>query len=334
MKLLLYTLILFCNFCLAQRSDFKHIDFIRADNIAALNQGASLNNLPVLTHKLTSQLPTEVEKFRAIYTWICLNIKGDPNQHNLVSKKRRQLANDSIGFINWNNEFKKTAFNTLLSKKETMCTGYAYLIKEMCFLAKIESEIINGYARTVDSNIKSLDDVNHSWNAVKLNNKWYLCDATWSSGHMISGVIFVKDYNDGYFLADPILYAKSHYPYDKKWLLNEKLIESDFIAGPLVYEETFKHNIIPIYPEEMNITINKNSEIDFSFQSFKGISLKNVALVKISNKNEKSLKIYDIKMKNGLIMFKYQFKHRGLHDVHLRIDEDIVATYTVSVTKT
>jgi len=334
MKYTFLFLLFNCLITHAQLSDFKHIDFTRADNLAKLNQGASLSNLPVLTHKLTAQLPSDVEKLRAIYTWVCLNIKGDPNQHNLVTKKRKQFGNDSLAYFRWNNEFKTIAFKKLLNKKETMCTGYAYLIKEMCFLANIKSEIINGYARTADSNVKKLDDVNHSWNAVKLNNKWYLCDATWSSGYMISGVIFVKDYNDGYFLAEPELFAKSHYPFEKKWLLNDCLIHSDFVAGPLVYEETFKHHVIPISPEKMQIEIPKSTIINFSFKSEENIGFDQVDLVKLVRKNEKELKIYDMKTENGIIKFKCLFKHRGLQDVHLRINDDIVATYTVNVTKT
>ena len=73
-----------------------------------------------------------------------------------------------------------------------MCTGYAYLIKEMCFIADLDCEIIDGYARAFDANVNGLESLNHSWNAVKLNNKWYLCDATWSSGYMVNNSLFVK----------------------------------------------------------------------------------------------------------------------------------------------
>src|SRR5690606_12898203 len=125
--------------------------------------------------------------------------------------------------------------------KKTMCTGYAYLIKEMCFLANIESKIIDGYGRTTASNVDSLETINHSWNAVKLNNKWYLCDATWSSGYTLNNYLFIKDYNDGYFLTDPILFATNHYPIDKKWFLNITLEQSEFESPPLVYGELFKH---------------------------------------------------------------------------------------------
>ncbi|WP_439150877.1 transglutaminase domain-containing protein [Winogradskyella sp.] len=214
--LFIWAFIIFSKLTLAQISDFKHIDFTKVDNIVKLHEGNELNNLPLLAHKLTSKLPTGVEKFRAIYLWVCLNINGDAYQHNKVSRKRKKFKNDSLGYIAWNEDFKKIAFKKLLKYKTIMCTGYAYLIKELCFIADIECEIIDGYARSFETNVEALKSINHSWNAVKLNNKWYLCDATWSSGYMINGSIFVKDYNNGYFLTDPILFAKNHYPLRQK----------------------------------------------------------------------------------------------------------------------
>ncbi|HBK71370.1 MAG TPA: hypothetical protein DDZ39_06920 [Flavobacteriaceae bacterium] len=331
MKNIFLFLVLTFNICNAQLSDFKTIDFVKADSIAKINEGASLANLPILAQSLTQKLPTQVEKFRAIYTWVCSNITGDINQHNKISRKRKKFQSDSLSYLKWNNKHKKIAFKKLLKHKKTMCTGYAYLIKELCFLANIECEIIDGYGRTVYSNIESLELINHSWNAVKLNNKWYLCDATWSSGYVIENALFVKDYNEGYFLAEPLLFVKNHYPVNKKWLLNETLINTEFIASPLVYGEAFKHEIIPISPEIMNVAINKNSEINFSFKSLKKSLISKTSLVKISNGNEKLLTIYHLKNKNGLIEFKHKFKHKGFFDVHLKIDKDIVATYTINV---
>jgi hypothetical protein len=328
-----FFLIFIINSSNAQVSDFKTIDFTLADNIAKLNEGSSLYNLPLLAHKLTFKLPTEAEKFRAIYTWVCNNITGDSNQHNKVSKKRRKLKNDSIGYIKWNNEYKKIAFKKLLKYKKTMCTGYAYLIKELCFLANIKCKIVNGYGRAVESNIEKLESVNHSWNAVKLNNKWYLCDATWSSGYMINESLFVQDYNDGYFLTDPILFAKNHFPIQKKWFLNDNLINTEFIASPIVYGKTFEHKIIPISPKELNTTTKKNEEISFIFKLLKNISTDKISLIQIYGINKKPFKIYNLKNENGLIMFNYTFTHKGFYDVHLKIENDIVATYTIKVTK-
>lgn len=328
-----FLLCLFLNVSLAQISDFNHIDFTKADNIVKLNEGKELDNLPLLAFQLTHKLSSDIEKFRAIYTWICHNISGDAYQHNLVSRKREKFKNDSLGYIAWNNEFKKIAFKKLLKHKKTMCTGYAYLIKEMCFIADIECKIIDGYARSFETNVEALESFNHSWNAVKLDNKWYLCDATWSSGYMINGSLFVKDYNDGYFLTEPILFAKNHYPLQKKWFLNDSLIKRKFIPEPIVYGETFKQKVIPIGPQKLNTTITKKEEISFTFKSLKAISIDDVSLVRISGIKETPYKIYELKNENDIISFKYAFKHKGFYDVHLKIENDIVATYVIEVVK-
>ena len=112
-----YFFIFFISIGYAQVSDFNTVNFTRADNIAKLNEGYSLENLPLLAHNLTYNLPTDVEKFRAIYTWVCNNIKSDIRQDDIVTNKRKKLKNDSIAYIKWNNEYKKIAFKKFLKLK-------------------------------------------------------------------------------------------------------------------------------------------------------------------------------------------------------------------------
>ncbi|MEJ6791273.1 MAG: hypothetical protein QNK89_00645 [Lacinutrix sp.] len=107
--MILLVFIFLFNSAIAQISDFETIDFTIADNVVMLNKGASLSNLPVLAYKLTNKLPTKIEKFRAIYTWVCNNIEGDHYQHEKVNKKRNKFKNDSIGILKWNNKYKKNS---------------------------------------------------------------------------------------------------------------------------------------------------------------------------------------------------------------------------------
>ncbi|RYH75439.1 hypothetical protein EVU94_00310 [Flavobacteriaceae bacterium 144Ye] len=318
------------SFSVAQVSDFNTVDFTRADNIAKLNEGEDLENLPVLAHKLTANLKTDVEKFRAIYLWVCQNIKGDTTQDSKVFKYKRKLAHDTVAYLKWNNEFKVKAFKKLFKRKKTMCTGYAYLVKELCFLADIECVIVDGYGRSVSANVEALDFANHSWNAVKLNNKWYLCDATWSSGFSIN-TNFIKDYNDGYFLTDPILFAKNHFPLNKKWFLNDSLANTKFTPQAIVYGETFKHKIIPTHPKTLNVTTKKDEALHFSFETLVSNPQDRVELVHFVGSKEHSFKIEDLQKTDTSISFNNTFKHKGNYDVHLKIDNSIVATYTVSV---
>ncbi|WP_037348590.1 transglutaminase domain-containing protein [Sediminibacter sp. Hel_I_10] len=286
-----------------------------------------------MAYQLTNNLPTEAEKFRSIYTWVCNNIRGDMRQQNIVSRKRKTYQNDESEYLKWNEEYKKTAFKKLLKYKKTMCTGYVYLIKELCFLANIHCEIIDGYGRTVATNVDSLEVANHSWNAVFLNNKWYLCDATWSSGYLRNGSTFVKDYNDGYFLADPELFGSNHYPLQTKWLLEASISPSTFVKAPLIYDDAFQHQIIPATSTAFNVGTSINSDIIFKYRTLKPINPKHIQLVSYSHQGEKNLKIKNVISENGLLSFTYAFDHKGTYDVHLKVDKDMISTHIIHVSK-
>lgn len=330
MRLILIIYLLF-NQVKAQSSDFSHVDFTRAENRAKRHKGESLKNIPLLAYNLTNELSTDVEKFRAIYYWVCHNISGDPNQHDKVDRKQIKYKNDSLSYVRWSNDYMQTAMKKLILYRRTMCTGYAILIRELCVLSGLECEVIDGYARTVDSNVESLQHVNHSWNAVNLNGKWYLSDATWSSGYMLNSTHFIRSYNNGYFLTEPSLFAMSHYPIDKKWLLKEDLISSDFKVTPIVYAETYEHNVLPILPETLHIDTETRKEIDFVLRNLNNTVKKAVTLVYYSGNREKKIEVFELANNRDKITFKCMFEKPGIYDVHLKLEQDIVASYTIEV---
>jgi transglutaminase/protease-like cytokinesis protein 3 len=202
----------------AQRSDFKNINFKKADNIAMSLQGEALNNLPLLAYKLTYKLDTDVERFRAIYFWVCHNIENDYDLMQKNKRKRRKFRDHPKQLETWNKTFKKEVFQKLLNNKKTLCSGYAYLIKVLASHAGLTSEIVKGYGK-ISATFKSIKTPNHAWNSVKLDGKWYVCDATWASGFITEALLFEFNYNDAYFLMEPQEFAKSHQPLDVKWLL-------------------------------------------------------------------------------------------------------------------
>jgi len=116
----------------AQISDFNHIDFKNADSAAMACKDEGLTNLAELSFKLTSNLTTDVERFRAIYRWVCGNIANDYSLYLKNKRKRERFKTDSTKLKDWNDAFRKRLFKKLLSDKKTICTGYAYVVKELC----------------------------------------------------------------------------------------------------------------------------------------------------------------------------------------------------------
>src|SRR5579859_4401184 len=108
-----------------QIRDFAQTDFSKADSVARLYPDHSLFDLKGLAEKLTSNLSTDVEKFRAIHQWVCFNIDNDYALYR-INKVRREKIKDPQVMKAWNKEFHDLVFDIMWQKKRTICTGYAY----------------------------------------------------------------------------------------------------------------------------------------------------------------------------------------------------------------
>jgi hypothetical protein len=334
-KIIFFSILLFGLKINAQNPDFRNINFEKADQIAMLNKGKQMSNLYLLTNNLVSHLKTDVEKFRVIYKWVCDNVENDYENNVIIDKKRAKIGSDSLKFKQWNREFSQKVFRKMVLEKKTICTGYAYLIKEMSNLAGITCEIVDGYGRTAESNIGKQTLPNHSWNAVKLNNKWYLCDATWSSGCYYPDIErFIFDFNDGYFLSNPDLFIKDHYPLYQKWALIDTVPGINvFLNGPLIYKKTHNFEIIPISPTTMDFPVFKNAEVLFVVQSSKPIVDGDIEIEQVYGDNKRLLPVKITPLANGIYEIRFFFNSLGKYDTHLKIKNETVLSYVVSVLK-
>lgn len=193
----------------AQKTSFAKTNFAKADSIAERYASHSLYDIKGLADKLTGALRTEPEKFRAIYKWVCSNIEVDYRLVEQNRRKRLKLSGDQLK--KWNEQFNRDVFATLLKDRRTVCTGYAYLIRELAYHAGLQCEIIYGHARPGGVTSCEGRPVNHSWNKIYLNGKPYYCDPTWSSGYFcVQTNTFVHRYDDRYFLADAEFFLSEH----------------------------------------------------------------------------------------------------------------------------
>lgn len=318
----------------AQVSDFNHTNFQKADSIALAYKDEGLTNMPQLVYNLTSHLTTDVERFRAIYGWVCGNIANDYTMYSKNMRKRARFKDDSLKLLEWNDYFRKVSFQTLLEKNRTICTGYAYILKELSNLANIDCEIVNGFARTSMVNVETLDTPNHSWNVVKLNGKWYLCDPTWASGvpNSITNR-FEFMYNNGFFLTHPKLFAINHYPIEEKWWLMDKDQPTfeNFLEAPVFYGKTYENLSLYVEPKKMNNTVNKNQTVIFKCQLLKNAKKDDITLLLDNGKDSKTIHPNNISITNKSLTIEYSFEHTGFYDVHLMVGKDLISSYTFKV---
>jgi transglutaminase/protease-like cytokinesis protein 3 len=320
----------------AQKSDFGSINFNKADSIAMAYKNSDLSNLPLLAFNLTHTLKTETEKFRAIYFWVSNNIANDYNLLEVQERKLYRFRNKPLKLKQWNKRFKPGLFRSLLKHNKTICTAYAYLLKELCYFANLKCEMIHGYGRTSQTDITDFESPNHSWNAVLLDEKWYLADATWASGKQdLTTMDFSFNYCDGYFLTAPKLFAKTHYPLDEKWLLlgNETYTFNSFLNEPVLYRSGYEKLDNLVSPKKMHSYLSTKDNAVFKFNLNKGAKTTDFYLITNNGSQSERILVKNVVMAKKVVTLKHKFKTPGFYNVHLFIKNDLVATYTFKVRK-
>ncbi len=305
------------------------MSFARADSIAALYPNHSIEDLRVLASKLTASLNTEPEKFRAIFKWVCDNIRNDYELYQANKKKRERLSGDELR--KWNKDFNAVVFEKLRKSHATVCTGYAYLIREMSHDAGLSCEIVNGYGRNVVSNIGGNGILNHSWNAVKLDDTWYLCDATWASGSIdTQRKSFVRKYSDVYFLADPDQFINNHYPQDLQWsLIDHAPSLSEFLNAPLAYAAAIREHVNANDPM-FDVTVRKGDRLKLSLDGPSGLS-KRLAMV-VGESRVSGQSAAQTESGNRVhYQLSQVFYFKGTYAVHILLNDEYLYSYRVLV---
>ncbi len=167
----------------------------------------------------------EREKANAIYNWVTHNIKYD------VEALRK--------FPEYHNDKAERA----LKSRKAICEGYAELYATLCRDAGLQAVTIEGYAKDwLFDNGDEMHIPRHEWNAVRINGKWELVDATWGAGNIyqkrsllriLLDKIFLKKkmsvrslrfrfkYDPKYFMQDPETFRLKHIPSDPLWQLTD-----------------------------------------------------------------------------------------------------------------
>jgi hypothetical protein len=126
----------------------------------------------------------------------------------------------------------------VLHSRKSVCAGYANLFEALGRAAGLEVATIPGFARGYGFRAGSESgDTNHDWNAVKLDGRWQLVDATWGAGHMDEQKRYAREFDGFFFLTPPEQFIYRHFPKDPKWqLLPRPLTAAEF--SDLVYLRT------------------------------------------------------------------------------------------------
>ena len=183
------------------------------------------------------------EKSFVIFLWICDNIAYDADSY---------YAGSDVDCTP----------KGVYKNGSSICSGYSRLYKDFADYLNLEVECVSCYAKGASYSVgKKMTSTNHEYNVIKLNNKWYPIDSTWGAGH-VNEKKYIKCYNEFYFLANPELLIKTHFPADDKWQLTKKKYTlEEFLKWPQIYSYFYTLGFEKFFPEEGLIELkNKNNQ--------------------------------------------------------------------------
>ena len=156
-------------------------------------------------------------KAKILFLWICENIAYDDD--SFFSGKSVECEPEAV-----------------FRNGKTLCSGYARLFKNIGEYIRLEIQCVSCYSKGLGYEPgQTLTSTNHEYNIIKLDNKYRPIDCTWGAG-TIQEKKFVKHLNEFYFLTDPELLIKTHFPANDRWQLTEKKYTlSDFLKWPQVF---------------------------------------------------------------------------------------------------
>lgn len=168
---------------------------------------------------------TELEKARVIFRWMTAK-----NMYN-------------IKFSNCEKGSPEETLEAFKNKKGT----YARIFETICGYSGLHCTVVTGLAKGLDyhpgDEFKGTN-YNHSWNAVFIENNWYLVDSHWATRYLVADnqkENLVYEYDDFYFLTDPEQLIYSHWAHRPEWqLLTHPLTMEEFQELPLVKSYFFK----------------------------------------------------------------------------------------------
>lgn len=204
----------------------------------------------------------ERELSRLIFSWVAFHIKYDDESFN--TRVYKSADPDSV-----------------LKNKVAVCAGYSLLFKAICDEAKLESVSINGFAKGYGfKNGMPVNGINHSWNAVKYQQKWHLMDVTWGSGFAenVNGKAQSKSvFTDYWFDVPSQEFVFNHFPDTIKYQFLSKTISREqfkkliYIEANAVFKMGF--NADTIFKKSINnlsyefASVYNPKMIDFKFKN-------------------------------------------------------------------
>ena len=233
----------------------------------------------------TNSKYNDLDKYAIFFYYLCTKIQYDIKKVNKDEKDLEKI-------------FKSGLANSL---------QFCKLFEFMCKKHLLRVRHISGFCKSKESPYFKVgtnsDRINHHWNAIYINNKWYFCDLTFGSGGIKPRGEFKKDYfNPFYFLTPPDTLIETHRPIDDLWQLSSKIIPPKQFSSKkeILFGEFYKQ----VYDYKINLVSHDYPIIHFNFCNKPlniQLGLKEMAI-------QANLYLHNLRNKIGEVKFSFDDK--------------------------
>jgi hypothetical protein len=325
-RLLIILSLLVFNFSFAQhrKPDFDAIDrYVQTISHPAPDS---------LAFKLTERWDTDLEKMRAIFSWIAQNI-GYKTRTYSSAKNYSKASFDPLDTMTiWKTGDEMTAMR-ILHRRVAVCEGFSRLFKVLCDYAGLKSELVFGYARNGMG--RSGFRCNHTWNVVMIDSVWRPIDVTWASGYINYRNEYVHEIDENYFLPKPQDFIRDHYPEDLRWaLLTTVPFYREFEQSPFRYK-CFDKYLFTSFPKKGDIEAAEGDTIRIELKvkdakRDKQVSSNPFFDSTIVEQSPHSAFLYPVH-DNNKIIYTYIIADPSVQWLHLFYNNDLVLRYHLSL---
>ena len=161
---------------------------------------------------------------------------------------------DTVSYFSKN--FADQSAQGVFRTKKGVCAGYGNIYKYICDALNIPCEIVSGYSKGYgfDGYADAPAKTDHAWNAVQIDQHWYLMESTWGAGHLSEEKAFKRELDTYYFLPRPREMIYHHLPENPRWQLLEQTVPlKQFWRMPKIHPTFFDLNLELIYPRHQSI---------------------------------------------------------------------------------
>lgn len=304
-----YTLILvflLAFFGLSAQNNWQEIDF-------HAKEVRYKGDLQLLVNELTHDLDKDLEKARAIYFWITENIQYDIKSYNKGKKRITFKCKSQKDCALKKIEFENKLINKTLRRKKAICSGYSLLFKRMCDLAKLNSQVLDGYIKTKPTHVGRMGILDHSWNRLEIDHQFYYLDLTWAAGYVETqknGKLkkFIKQRNDFYWLTPIDKFSIDHFPEKTSVISRTNITKEDFQNQPYIDAQ-----LIPV----IDLEFPKKGILDYAINDtiyFKFNLPQRIDKIQINTNLKRNPNIFSIDKKNRKIFNQRAFELQNYID--------------------